>query len=138
MLIFKKIINQSISKKWFAIIVMFNIDYLNIWGQMGIFSRTLAFLFLFVFVFNIIRLFLSWGRGFSLVAIGCSTGIFFFLIYIAFIFEWKLLFIAPLVLVLVLAMSHVAKLGVWSYYGEEMDETIFSLEMDSKWSDFRI
>ena len=111
---------------------MFNIDYLNVWGQMGIFSRTLAFLFLFIFVFNIIRIFLNWDRGFAAIAIACSGGIFFFLIYIAFIFELKLLFIAPLVLVLVLAMSHIAKIGVRYYYGEEIDETIFSIGLSSE------
>ena len=111
---------------------MFNIDYLNVWAQMGIFSRSLAFLFLFVFVFNIIRIFLNWGRGFSIVALACSGGVFFFLIYIAFIFELKLLFIAPFVLMLALIMSYAARLGVRTYYGEETDETIFSLETNSK------
>ena len=94
---------------------------------MGIFSRTLALLFLLVFAFNIIRIFLNWNRGFATVALVSATGIFFFLIYIAFLFELKLLFIAPLVLLLVLAMSHIAKIGVRYYYSEETDETIFSV-----------
>lgn len=111
---------------------MLNIDYLNIWSQMGVFSRALAFLLLFIFVFNIVRIFLNWGRGFSVVALTCSSSIFLFLIYIAFIFELKLLFIAPLVLILVVAMSHVAKLGVRSYYGEETDETVFSIGLPRK------
>jgi len=106
---------------------MFNIDYLNIWSQMGIFSKALAFVFLFAFVSNTIRIFLNWTRGFSMIAIACSGGIFFFLIYMAIIFELKLLFIAPLVLALMLTMSHLAKLGVRHYYREEMDETIFSV-----------
>jgi hypothetical protein len=111
---------------------MFNIDYLNIWAQMGIISRSLAFVFLFAFVLNTVRIFLNWERGFSIVALTISGGIFFFLIYIALIFELKLLFIAPLVLVLFLVMSYIAKIGVRYYYGEEMDETVFSLETTSE------
>ena len=111
---------------------MFNIDYLNIWGQMGMFSRALAFVLFFIFVFNIIRIFLNWNRRFASVAIACSIGIFFFLIYIGFIFELKLIFIAPLVLILASTMSHIANIGYRYFYGDETDETIFSIGLDSK------